>query len=177
MKGSISQIIGPVVDVDFADYLPKINEAIEVKFDFEGKARKLVLETAAHLGDNRVRTIAMDMTDGLTRGHEATALGSPITVPVGEEVLGRIFNVTGDVIDEGEETAFKTRWSIHREAPSFDEQSTKSEVFETGIKVVDLLAPYAKGGKTEISNAQVVHRLCNREKSDATDDTWEDEDN
>ena len=147
MKGSISQIIGPVVDVDFADYLPKINEAIEVKFDFEGKARKLVLETAAHLGDNRVRTIAMDMTDGLTRGHEAIALGSPITVPVGEEVLGRIFNVTGDVIDEGEETAFKTRWSIHREAPSFDEQSTKSEVFETGIKVVDLLAPYAKGGK------------------------------
>ena len=147
MKGSISQIIGPVVDVDFADYLPKINEAIEVKFDFEGKERKLVLETAAHLGDNRVRTIAMDMTDGLTRGHEATALGSPITVPVGEEVLGRIFNVTGDVIDEGEETAFKTRWSIHREAPSFDEQSTKSEVFETGIKVVDLLAPYAKGGK------------------------------
>lgn len=147
MKGSISQIIGPVVDVDFADYLPKINEAIEVKFDFEGKARKLVLETAAHLGDNRVRTIAMDMTDGLTRGHEATALGSPITVPVGEEVLGRIFNVTGDIIDEGEETAFKTRWSIHREAPSFDEQSTKSEVFETGIKVVDLLAPYAKGGK------------------------------
>lgn len=147
MKGSISQIIGPVVDVDFADYLPKINEAIEVKFDFEGKTRKLVLETAAHLGDNRVRTIAMDMTDGLTRGHEATALGSPITVPVGEEVLGRIFNVTGDIIDEGEETAFKTRWSIHREAPSFDEQSTKSEVFETGIKVVDLLAPYAKGGK------------------------------
>ena len=106
-----------------------------------------MLETAAHLGDNRVRTIAMDMTDGLTRGHEAIALGSPITVPVGEEVLGRIFNVTGDIIDEGEETAFKTRWSIHREAPSFDEQSTKSEVFETGIKVVDLLAPYAKGGK------------------------------
>ena len=147
MKGSISQVIGPVVDVDFVDYLPKINEAIEVNFNFEGKNQKLILETAAHLGDNRVRTIAMDMTDGLTRGHEAVALGSPISVPVGEEVLGRIFNVTGDLIDEGEETEFKTRWSIHRDAPSFDEQSTKSEVFETGIKVVDLLAPYSKGGK------------------------------
>lgn len=147
MKGSISQVIGPVVDVDFVDYLPKINEAIEVNFNFEGKIQKLILETAAHLGDNRVRTIAMDMTDGLTRGHEATALGSPITVPVGEEVLGRIFNVTGDLIDEGEEVVYKNRWSIHRDAPSFDEQSTKSEVFETGIKVVDLLAPYSKGGK------------------------------
>ena len=147
MKGSISQVIGPVVDVDFVDYLPKINEAIEVNFNFEGKIQKLILETAAHLGDNRVRTIAMDMTDGLTRGHEATALGSPITVPVGEEVLGRIFNVTGDLIDECEEVVYKNRWSIHRDAPSFDEQSTKSEVFETGIKVVDLLAPYSKGGK------------------------------
>ena len=114
MKGFISQITGPVVDVDFQDYLPKINEAIEVKFDFEGQARKLVLETAAHLGDNRVRTIAMDMTDGLVRGQEAIALGSPITVPVGEEVLGRIFNVTGDVIDEGEEGNFKNRFMLFR---------------------------------------------------------------
>ncbi len=136
MKGSISQVIGPVVDVDFVDYLPKINEAIEVNFNFEGKIQKLILETAAHLGDNRVRTIAMDMTDGLTRGHEATALGSPITVPVGEEVLGRIFNVTGDLIDEGEEVVYKNRWSIHRDAPSFDEQSTKRRkrpVFYTAL--------------------------------------------
>ena len=147
MKGIISQVMGPVVDVDFKDYLPQINEALEVKFDVEGDARRLVLEVAGHLGDNRVRTIAMDMSDGLTRGLEVVALGAPISVPVGEKVLGRIFNVTGDLIDEGEEENFETRWSIHRDPPSFENQSTKSEIFETGIKVVDLLAPYAKGGK------------------------------
>lgn len=147
MKGIISQVMGPVVDVDFSEYLPKINEAIEVNFEVEGKKNKLVLEVAAHLGDNRVRTIAMDMSEGLTRGLEATALGAPITVPVGEKVLGRIFNVIGDLIDEGEELNFDKRWSIHRDPPAFEEQSTKSEIFETGIKVVDLLAPYAKGGK------------------------------
>ena len=147
MKGIISQVMGPVVDVDFKDYLPQINEALEVKFDVEGDARRLVLEVAGHLGDNRVRTIAMDMSDGLRRGLEAVALGAPISVPVGEKVLGRIFNVTGDSIDEGEEENFETRWSIHRDPPSFENQSTKSEIFETGIKVVDLLAPYAKGGK------------------------------
>ena len=147
MMGIISQVMGPVVDVDFKDYLPQINEALEVKFDVEGDARRLVLEVAGHLGDNRVRTIAMDMSDGLTRGLEVVALGAPISVPVGEKVLGRIFNVTGDLIDEGEEENFETRWSIHRDPPSFENQSTKSEIFETGIKVVDLLAPYAKGGK------------------------------
>ena len=147
MKGIISQVMGPVVDVDFADYLPKINEAVEVKFEVEGKQNRLVLEVAAHLGDNRVRTIAMDMSEGLTRGLEATALGAPISVPVGEKVLGRIFNVIGDLIDEGEGVEFDKKWSIHRDPPPFEEQSTKSEIFETGIKVVDLLAPYAKGGK------------------------------
>ncbi|AII15298.1 ATP synthase, F1 complex, beta subunit [Campylobacter iguaniorum] len=147
MKGIISQVIGPVVDVDFKDYLPKINEAIEVNFTVEGKTNKLILETAAHLGDNRVRTIAMDMSEGLTRGLEATALGTSISVPVGEKVLGRIFNVVGDLIDEGSEESFDKKWSIHRDPPAFEEQSTKSEIFETGIKVVDLLAPYAKGGK------------------------------
>ncbi|TWO23076.1 F0F1 ATP synthase subunit beta [Campylobacter hyointestinalis] len=147
MKGVISQVMGPVVDVDFKYYLPKINEAIEVNFTVEGKTNKLILETAAHLGDNRVRTIAMDMSEGLTRGLEATALGAPISVPVGEKVLGRIFNVVGDLIDEGAEEKFDTKWSIHRDPPPFEEQSTKSEIFETGIKVVDLLAPYAKGGK------------------------------
>lgn len=99
------------------------------------------------MGDNRVRTIAMDMTDGLVRGLKAEALGAPISVPVGEKVLGRIFNVTGDLIDEGEEVAFDKKWAIHRDPPAFEDQSTKSEIFETGIKVVDLLAPYAKGGK------------------------------
>ncbi|QPH87567.1 F0F1 ATP synthase subunit beta [Campylobacter concisus] len=147
MKGVISQVMGPVVDVDFNDYLPKINEAIEVFFEVEGKKHKLILEVAAHLGDNRVRTIAMDMSEGLTRGLEAKALGTPISVPVGEKVLGRIFNVVGDLIDEGEGINFDKRWSIHRDPPPFEEQSTKSEIFETGIKVVDLLAPYAKGGK------------------------------
>lgn len=147
MKGIISQVMGPVVDVDFKDYLPKINEAIEVKYDVEGIQKRLILEVAAHLGDNKVRTIAMDMSDGLRRGLEAEALGAPISVPVGKKVLGRIFNVTGDLIDEGEPEDFETRWSIHRDPPSFEDQSTKSEIFETGIKVVDLLAPYAKGGK------------------------------
>ena len=147
MKGNITQIIGPVVDVDFVDYLPSINEAIEVKYEVEGKSKRLILEVAAHLGDKRVRTIAMDTTDGLKRNVEVTALKGPISVPVGEKVLGRIFNVVGDLIDDGKEEKFDEKWSIHRAPPAFEDQSTKSEIFETGIKVVDLLAPYAKGGK------------------------------
>ncbi len=147
MEGIIAQVIGPVVDVDFEDGVPAINEAIEVNYEVEGKPQRLILEVAAHIGDNRVRTISMDLSEGLKRGQKVKALGSPIKVPVGKEVLGRIFNVIGDVIDEGEELKAKTYWSIHRDAPSFEEQSTKSEIFETGIKVVDLLAPYAKGGK------------------------------
>ncbi|MDR1615208.1 MAG: F0F1 ATP synthase subunit beta [Campylobacteraceae bacterium] len=147
MSGIISQVLGPVVDIDFKGELPKINEAIVVNYSIEGKAAKLVLEVAAHLGDGRVRTIAMDMTEGLTRGIEAIPTGSPIKVPVGEKVLGRILNVIGDVVDGGEPIESKTSWSIHRDPPPFEEQSTKSEIFETGIKVVDLLAPYAKGGK------------------------------
>ncbi len=147
MKGIISQVMGPVVDVSFEGYLPKINEAIEVVFEVNSKKQKLILETAAHLGDNVVRTIAMDMSDGLTRGLEVKALGKPISVPVGEKVLGRIFNVVGDLVDEGEEIKFDKRWSIHRDPPAFEEQNTDGGVFETGIKVVDLLAPYAKGGK------------------------------
>ncbi len=145
--GKIIQVMGPVVDVDFEDYLPAINEALELMLEVENKKLRLVLEVAAHLGDNRVRTIAMDMTDGLVRGMEVEATGHPIKVPVGEEVLGRIFNVIGETIDEGEPLQAKTYWSIHRSAPPFEDQSTKQEIFETGIKVVDLLAPYAKGGK------------------------------
>ncbi len=147
MKGVISQVIGPVVDVDFTDHLPAINEAIEVNYEVEGVKQRLILEVAAHVGDGRVRTIAMDMSEGLRRGLEAVALGGPIKVPVGKEVLGRILNVIGDVIDDGEPIKAKQTWSIHRDPPPFEDQSTKSEVFETGIKVVDLLAPYAKGGK------------------------------
>jgi F-type H+-transporting ATPase subunit beta len=147
MEGVISQVIGPVVDVDFDGYIPEINEAIEVNYTVEGTETKLILEVAAIVGDNRVRTIAMDMSEGLVRGQKVKALGSPIKVPVGEEVLGRIFNVIGEPIDEAGDVNAKVQWSIHRDPPAFEDQSTKSEIFETGIKVVDLLAPYAKGGK------------------------------
>ena len=147
MQGKITQVMGPVVDVEFSSYLPMINEAIDVVFNIEGKENKLVLEVASHLGDNRVRTIAMDMTEGLTRGQEVKARGKMIEVPVGEAVLGRIINVPGDVIDDGEPLTSDIKWPIHREAPTFDQQSTRTEMFETGIKVVDLLAPYSKGGK------------------------------
>jgi len=147
MNGVISQILGPVIDVDFEGKLPEINDALEVVYEVEGEEHRLILEVAAHLGDNTVRTIAMDMSEGLVRGLKVKALGGPIKVPVGTEVLGRIFNVIGDVVDNGEPVEAKEKWSIHRDPPPFEEQSTKSEIFETGIKVADLLAPYAKGGK------------------------------
>ncbi|WP_104724993.1 F0F1 ATP synthase subunit beta [Helicobacter cholecystus] len=139
--------MGPVVDVKFDDYLPLINEALDVCYEVEGVKKSLVLEVAAGLGDQVVRTIAMDMTEGLMRGQEVVARGSMIEVPVGEAVLGRIFNVVGEAIDGGAQINDAQKWPIHRSAPSFEEQSTKTEMFETGIKVVDLLAPYLKGGK------------------------------
>lgn len=145
--GKIVQVMGPVVDVKFDDYLPLINEALDVSYEVEGVKKSLVLEVAAELGDHIVRTIAMDMTEGLVRGQEVVARGAMIEVPVGEEVLGRIFNVVGEAVDGGEQLNNVKKWPIHREAPSFEEQSTKTEMFETGIKVVDLLAPYLKGGK------------------------------
>lgn len=145
--GKITQVMGPVVDVEFENYLPEINEALDVNYKFDSEEKQLVLEVAAHLGDNVVRTIAMDMTEGLTRGQEVKARGAMIEVPVGEEVLGRIFNVIGEIVDDGEPVKAAVKWPIHRESPSFDNQSTKTEMFETGIKVVDLLAPYSKGGK------------------------------
>jgi len=147
MIGKVIQVLGPVIDVDFSDYLPSINEALETTIVLNGKEHRLVLEVAIQLGDNRVRTIAMDMSEGLVRGQEVKATGDFIKVPVGEEVLGRIFNVIGEPIDEAGDFEAKQTWSIHREPPIFEEQSTKTEVFETGIKVVDLLAPYSKGGK------------------------------
>ncbi len=150
MEGKVIQVLGPVIDVEFdTDKVPEINDALIVEFEVEGQKKKVVLEVAAQIGDNIVRTIAMDLTDGLVRGTKAVATGSPIKVPVGEAVLGRIFNVIGDVIDGGEPIPDDVeKWSIHREAPAFEDQSTKMEVFETGIKVVDLLCPYMKGGKT-----------------------------
>jgi len=128
-------------------YLPEINEALETTITIDGKEHRLVLEVAAQLGDHRVRTIAMDLTDGVVRGQEVRATGDSIKVPVGEAVLGRIFNVIGEAVDEAGEVNAKEYWSIHREAPKFEDLSTATEVFETGIKVVDLLAPYSKGGK------------------------------
>ncbi len=147
MTGKVVQVLGPVIDVDFEDYLPEINEALETIFSVDGKEHRLVLEVAAQLGDNRVRTIAMDMSEGVVRGQEVKATGNSIQVPVGEEVLGRIFNVIGETIDDAGDFEAKNYWSIHRSPPPFAELSTKTEVFETGIKVVDLLAPYSKGGK------------------------------
>ncbi|MGL2444613.1 F0F1 ATP synthase subunit beta [Helicobacter pylori] len=147
MEGKIIQVLGPVVDVEFESYLPAIFEALDINFEVNGVQKSLVLEVAAHLGGNRVRAIAMDMTEGLVRNQIVKARGKMIEVPVGEEVLGRIFNVVGESIDNLEPLKPSLTWSIHRKAPSFEQQSTKTEMFETGIKVIDLLAPYSKGGK------------------------------
>ena len=144
-KGTISQIIGPVVDVRFEKELPAILSALETPLPGGGT---LVLETQLHLGANTVRTVAMTTTDGLERGQEVTDTGAPITVPVGKESLGRMFDVTGNVIDEKKEPLkTKIKWPIHRAAPDFKDQSTQTEVFETGIKVIDLICPFVKGGK------------------------------
>ena len=142
-KGKITQIIGAVVDVKFDGELPEILSALECK----NGDNRLVLEVAQHLGESSVRTIAMDATEGLKRGDEVIATGSPIMVPVGPETLGRIINVIGEPIDEKGEVKTKEKWPIHRAAPEFSDQSTETEILVTGIKVVDLLAPYAKGGK------------------------------
>ncbi|MDP6217234.1 MAG: F0F1 ATP synthase subunit beta [Alphaproteobacteria bacterium] len=141
--GKISQVIGAVVDVEFDGAIPEILNALEV----DNNGQRLVLEVAQHLGENTVRTIAMDATEGLVRGAEATDTGAPITVPVGPETLGRIINVIGDVVDEGKAINAKVNYPIHRAAPEYVDQSTESEILVTGIKVIDLLAPYAKGGK------------------------------
>lgn len=147
MEGKIIQVLGPVVDVEFESYLPSIFEALDINVEVNGTQKSLVLEVAAHLGGNRVRAIAMDMTEGLVRNQAVKARGKMIEVPVGEEVLGRIFNVVGESIDNLEPLKPSLTWPIHRKAPSFEQQSTKTEMFETGIKVIDLLAPYSKGGK------------------------------
>ncbi len=141
--GKVTQVIGAVVDVQFGDHLPEILNALET----ENQGKRLVLEVAQHLGESTVRTIAMDATEGLVRGAEVRDTGAPIQVPVGSATLGRILNVIGEPIDEkGPVNAEETR-SIHQDAPSFDAQATSSEILVTGIKVIDLLAPYSKGGK------------------------------
>ncbi len=144
-KGSIAQIIGPVVDVDFPEgHLPAILNALKV--EREGGV-DLILEVAQHLGENRVRTVAMDSTDGLVRETPVEDLGKPISMPVGEDIRGRLFNIIGDAIDGISQPAGKDRYPIHRPAPHFEDLTTSTEMLETGIKVIDLLCPYAKGGK------------------------------
>jgi F-type H+-transporting ATPase subunit beta len=142
-KGKITQVIGAVVDVQFDDHLPEILNALNT----DNNGKKLVLEVAQHLGENTVRTIAMDATEGLVRGQEVTDSGSPISVPVGNATLGRILNVVGEPVDEKGPVVAKETRAIHQSAPEFSEQSTESEILVTGIKVIDLLAPYSKGGK------------------------------
>tara|TARA_B100001027_G_scaffold204370_1_gene166488 strand:+ start:5065 stop:6483 length:1419 start_codon:yes stop_codon:yes gene_type:complete len=142
-KGKITQIIGAVVDVNFENDLPEIYTALEAN----NSGNRLILEVAQHLGENDVRTIAMDATEGLKRGDEVQNTGKPISVPVGPETLGRIINVVGESIDEKGEVKTKEKWPIHRPAPKFTDQATETEQLVTGIKVIDLLAPYAKGGK------------------------------
>ena len=142
--GKIVQIIGAVVDIRFPkDNLPKLLNAIEIN----NNEKKLIVEVAQHIGDDVVRCIAMSSTDGLVRGMDATDTGSPIKVPVGKETLGRVFNLLGEPIDEKPMPNTSEEWPIHRDAPSYEEQTASSEVLETGIKVIDLIAPYLKGGK------------------------------
>ena len=144
VKGTVVQIMGPVLDIRFPeDSLPELLQAISV----ENGEQTIIAEVAQHIGDNVVRCIAMSSTDGLARGAEAENTGTAITVPVGEACLGRVFNLLGQPIDGGEEIKAEERWPIHRSAPSYEEQETSTEILETGIKVIDLICPYAKGGK------------------------------
>jgi len=147
--GNIVQVIGPVVDVDFSasGKLPEIYNALEITYDLGGKPARLICEVQSHLGDGWVRSVAMSSTEGLKRGISVTDLGSPITVPVGEEVLGRIFNVTGDAIDDQAAPAVSKRYPIHRAAPALVDQNPSAQILETGIKVIDLICPFTKGGK------------------------------
>ncbi len=152
LKGSVSQIIGTVVDVVFEDDLPEINHALETSIladfgDLEGDKKKLILEVQQHRGSKVVRTVAMGSTDGLKRGDKVVSTGKSISIPVGEGVLGRILNVLGEPVDDGEEVKAEKWYPIHRPSPEFVEQSTKVEVLETGVKVIDLICPVLKGGK------------------------------
>lgn len=143
-KGIIHQIIGPVIDIKFnEDEMPELLNAVNIKYE----DKNIVTEVAQHIGDDVVRCVALSSTDGLRRGMEAVDTGEPIKVPVGKEVLGRMFNVIGDTIDEKGPVETELRAAIHRAAPPFEEQDTSAHIFETGIKVIDLIAPYTRGGK------------------------------
>jgi F-type H+-transporting ATPase subunit beta len=148
--GRIARVIGPVVDIEFpVDQMPDIYNKLETELTLGGETSTLGLEVAQHIGDGVVRAISLKPTDGLVRGAPVLDTGSPITVPVGDVTLGKLFNVTGDVLnlEEGETLEITERWPIHRKAPAFDQLESKTQMFETGIKVIDLLTPYVQGGK------------------------------
>src|ERR1051325_4074918 len=146
-KGKIVQVIGPVVDVEFPEPLPGIYNALTVDYTVLGQPTKLTLEVEQHLGDNWIRTVAMSSTEGLKRGFEVVDTGAPISMPVGEGVMGRVFDVTGNPVDERGPVKAEKRYPIHRPAPSLIDQSTSPQVLTTGIKVIDLICPFLKGGK------------------------------
>src|SRR5256885_15920926 len=148
-SGRVVRVIGPVVDVEFApDQMPEVNNALHLERTIGDDTRTLTLEVSQHIGDNMVRTISMQPTDGVVRGSEVVDTGAPISVPVGDVTKGHVWNVLGDALDADESSLEITeRWPIHRDAPKFDELESKTEVFETGIKVIALLAPYVRGGK------------------------------
>jgi len=161
-KGRVTQVMGPVVDIQFeSGHLPEINNALTVRYEAKNESEvniDVTLEVALHLGDDAVRTVAMSSTEGLVRGLDVVDSGSPISVPVGEATLGRVFNVLGENIDLDEPlSSDQRRDPIHREAPVFENLSTETEILETGIKVVDLLAPYIKGGKIGLFGGAGVH--------------------
>ncbi|MGL5830168.1 MAG: F0F1 ATP synthase subunit beta, partial [Angustibacter sp.] len=148
--GRIARVTGPVVDIEFpADAMPEIYNALEIEYELSGEKLTLILEVAQHIGDNMVRAIAMKPTDGLVRGSEVKDTGAGISVPVGDATLGHVFNVTGDCLNlkADEKLEITERWPIHRKAPAFDQLESKTQMFQTGIKVIDLLTPYVQGGK------------------------------
>src|SRR5215467_7450663 len=146
-KGRVVQIVGPVVDVEFPDARPAIFNALTVEYEVQRKPVKLTLEVQQHLGDNWVRTISMSGTEGLKRGFEVMDTGGPITVPVGDGVMGRVFDVTGNAVDDRGPVKAEKRYPIHRAPPTLADQSTSPQVLPTGIKVIDLICPFLKGGK------------------------------
>ena len=148
-KGRVVQVVGSTLDAEFEEgHLPEILNALYIEKDIEGTKKRIVLEVQQHLGGSRVRAISLESTDGISRGDEIIDTGNHIMVPVGEETIGRIFNVLGNTVDNGDPINAKEHRSIHASAPKFESLEPKLEMFETGIKVIDLLAPYIKGGKT-----------------------------
>ncbi len=159
--GRVVRVTGPVVDVEFPrNALPALYTALQVEIAFEALAKTLTLEVAQHLGDNMIRAISMAPTDGLIRGQDVVSLGRPISVPVGEQVKGHVFNALGDCLDQPDLKITGDLWGIHRKAPAFDQLEGRTEMLETGIKVIDLLTPYVTGGKIGLFGGPAWARRC-----------------